>query len=56
MVNHGHVARSKAMDLVIPSIAANLAIAYAMLMGRTVGGLTFCKLGRLRFSFCFTTK
>jgi hypothetical protein len=42
--------------LVIPSIATNLAIAYAMLMGRTVGGLTFCKLGRLRFSFCFTTK
>jgi hypothetical protein len=42
--------------LVIPSIAANLVLAYAMLMGRTVGGLTFCRLGRLRFSFCFATK
>jgi hypothetical protein len=42
--------------LVIPSIAVDLVLAYAMLMGRTVGGLTFCRIGRLRFSFCFASK
>jgi hypothetical protein len=60
MVNHDHVARSKAMDpmtlLVIPSIALDIVLAIAIMRGRTVGGLTFCKIGRFGFSFYFASK
>jgi hypothetical protein len=38
--------------LVLPSIALDLVLAIAIFLGRTHGGLTFCRIGRLRFSFC----
>jgi hypothetical protein len=60
MVNHGHTTRSKAMDpitlLVIPSIALDIILAIAIMRGRTVGGLTFCRIGRFGFSFYLSSK
>jgi hypothetical protein len=36
---------------VLLSAAINAALGVAILRGRTHGGLTFCRLGRLGFSF-----
>jgi hypothetical protein len=36
---------------VLLSAAINAALGVAILRGRTYGGLTFCRLGRLGFSF-----
>lgn len=42
--------------LIVPQIMFDLALAIAVLAGRTHGGLTFCRLGRFGFSFYFSKK
>jgi hypothetical protein len=42
--------------LVLPSIALDLVLAIAIFFGRTHGGLTFCRIGRLGFSFYIARK
>jgi hypothetical protein len=42
--------------LIVPQIAFDLALAIAVLAGRTHGGLTFCRIGRFGFSFYIAKK
>lgn len=42
--------------LIVPQIAFDLALAIAVIAGRTHGGLTFYRLGRFGFSFYITKK
>jgi len=41
---------------VLLSAAVNAALGVAILRGRSHGGLTFCRLGRLGFSFYISRK
>jgi hypothetical protein len=42
--------------LIVPQIAFDIALAIAIFAGRTYGGLTFCRIGRLGFSFYIAKK
>lgn len=44
------------MLLIIPQVAFDIVLAIAVALGRTHGGLTFCRIGRFGFSFYMTKK